>query len=682
MATTYRLNAFSIFLILLAALLIGYLLNYTWESFMGCGCGGNKKTQEGFANLSTVGEVVSGYSENAKKVMKLHSDTDVYYDQIGKNFIESIGENKLKITKRNNDDTEHTYASSSKEVIDLGIGKFSNVKHFDTGDEVTGNDSLAGFTIDENSTVADENSTVAYAKTKFEDLSGTQLLELTFAGDITSIEDTMKPTSLKVYNVSTSLTAKSDIDKKLTGMKATDTKSYRFALVAKDSNYVVPDPPSAATEFIYTADDNAFAFLHVPLKKDNVPTDVTFIHVMDLREGKSLHKETFYFRNSNVEQKFVGASIVNTTGEIDYSVLLGGTNELDFAIESMKTDLDRLGTGDFEVNTEHKSGDNAIQITARKKETTGHSAFRALITFDKNQKPILSKIETSLGTSEDGTLSSGESNDLSEQIKEYRRLQGMLFGYSEMRSPFYDYDGSPYTDYILKTEVIPPVCPSCPSCPQKGVCTNCGGKGGSGTGDKDSAASLARDFGSGTDKFIRDGADGATNLARDAVSGTYGAAKETASGVTNVAGNVASGVTDAGGKLLSGTGDFVKDSASGVGQFTKDAAGGIYGAATDVASGTVGLGKDIVSGTYNAASDVVGAVAQGIPNYGSPNPQSGPNMQMGGYANSYGGTYMNQSQQMPQTVGQDPYSYFGAVPPKKTGCNYMPRTADFSAFGK
>jgi len=35
-------------------------------------------------------------------------------------------------------------------------------------------------------------------------------------------------------------------------------------------------------------------------------------------------------------------------------------------------------------------------------------------------------------------------------------------------------------DYLLKTQIVPPVCPSCPAC-NSGACTNCGGKGGSGT---------------------------------------------------------------------------------------------------------------------------------------------------------------------------------------------------------
>ena len=39
--------------------------------------------------------------------------------------------------------------------------------------------------------------------------------------------------------------------------------------------------------------------------------------------------------------------------------------------------------------------------------------------------------------------------------------------------------------YILKTEIVPPVCPSCPNCPcYDGVCNDCGGNGGEGTYDR------------------------------------------------------------------------------------------------------------------------------------------------------------------------------------------------------
>ena len=98
--------------------------------------------------------------------------------------------------------------------------------------------------------------------------------------------------------------------------------------------------------------------------------------------------------------------------------------------------------------------------------------------------------------------------------------------------------------------------------------------------------------------------------------------------------------------------------------------------------GAYGAGKDVVGGAYGAGKDVVGGIGSIIP---------GPSASGGGYQNSYGGPgypqggynqggYMQPRQ--PATAGQDPYSYYGAVQPRYGGCNYVPRTANFSSFGK
>ena len=129
----------------------------------------------------------------------------------------------------------------------------------------------------------------------------------------------------------------------------------------------------------------------------------------------------------------------------------------------------------------------------------------------------------------------------------------------------------------------------------------------------------------GTYNAAQDVAGGATSLARDAASGTYGAAK--------------------------------------------DVAGGAYGVAKDITQGTVGLGRDFASGVGN----LFGA---------------SPTSQAGGYQNSYGGPSYNHNQggymnpRQYTAHGQDPYSYYGAVPPRSNGCNFVPRTANFSSFGR
>jgi len=184
---------------------------------------------------------------------------------------------------------------------------------------------------------------------------------------------------------------------------------------------------------------------------------------------------------------------------------------------------------------------------------------------------------------------------------------------------------------------------------------------------------LAKDTVVGTKDLAKDTVVGTKDLAKDTVSGATNLAKDTVSGATNLAKGTASGATNAIGNTLSGTGDFIQSSASGIGNFAKDAA-----------SGTVGLGKDIVGGTVGLGREIVGGVGSGVGGLLQNNPTAvgggqgyggGGGYQMGGYQNSYGGP------QMRQTHGMDPYSYHGAVPPRPS-CNYIPRTADFSAFGR
>lgn len=622
MATTYRLNAFTIFLILLATLLIAYLFNHVWENFM-CRC--NKK--EGFGTLDGYGETVGGYSLNNKKVVNLYEN--VYFDPIGKNFVETLDGNQIRITDRNNNESVHQTKQSQIATADTEVTK-------------------------------DNFDWEAYIA-KYEDLRD--------AG-IDTLDGAFQHYSSQGGPV-----------------------ENREAKVFINSNYEVPTLATNATSFIYLAkvpdgENTKHAFIHVPVtKSDESITDVTYIHVMDLEKKK--HIKTFHFFGSDIESRDVQTNMLES-GYADFSDLKG-------------TNLGNFGKSDkelsdhFTIQTKHMTSKKAIRIIVTKKDEDEKSGFKAFITFASANIPILARIEhitgkpkTNDNDSDDDSDCENErkdkDKDLIKKIKQYKSLQSSLFGFGEMRSPYFDYEGSPYSDFILKTEVVPPVCPECPSCPGNTVCIH--GKRDSTTNQQgsvnneqgsvnkkgDSAKSLARDLGSGVNDLIRDGASGTTNLARDATTGTVQIAKDT----------------------VAGTSDFVKDSASGIGEYAKDVASGTYGVASDVVKGTVGLGREIVGGLYGTASDVVkgtvgigqdvvGGIAQGIPNYGSPhagmNVGPSPNVQMGGYYNSYGGGYINP--QMPQTAGQDPYGYYGAVPARSgNSINYVPRTADFSSFGK
>ncbi len=196
------------------------------------------------------------------------------------------------------------------------------------------------------------------------------------------------------------------------------------------------------------------------------------------------------------------------------------------------------------------------------------------------------------------------------------------------------------SNLVPKSSIVPPVCPSCPSCQISGnsVCVGCGGQGGSGT----QGASLGTKAVSGTVNLLESAGSGTTQLLRDTGSGAANLARDTASGTANLA---------------------------------RDAASGTVGLAKETASGTVGLAKDVVGGTVGLAKDTVGGIANV---FGVQNPTQIQGQQQG---QGYGGGAANVNSAYGQTIaGSDPYSYFGALPPK--GSNYIPITADFSAFSK
>jgi hypothetical protein len=189
-------------------------------------------------------------------------------------------------------------------------------------------------------------------------------------------------------------------------------------------------------------------------------------------------------------------------------------------------------------------------------------------------------------------------------------------------------DGKPITnDYILRSQVVPPVCPTCPACTGNGVCTNCGGNGGSGTKTTNNApiSNLLENTGSGAVRLVRDAGSGTVSLVRDTASGTVELAKD----------------------ITSGTVGLVKDAATGTVSLVKDTASGSVELLKDV-------GKDIV--------DLVGGLTRPISN----------NLSATQSTTSSASTRYN--------PGTDPTSYFGALPSK--GGNYIPVTADFSRFGR
>lgn len=270
-----------------------------------------------------------------------------------------------------------------------------------------------------------------------------------------------------------------------------------------------------------------------------------------------------------------------------------------------------------------------------------------------DDKGVLTDNTGSVGSSGSGSVSDGsQSKNQQQQPYDFNSLNDWLFKYL-LSSGDSKLNYNTINDYMLKTQIVPPVCPTCPACPSAGgACINCGGTGGSGTQTKsqekntdtqdkkstkqseetsgkqyDDNGNLLRDAGSGTARLLRDTGSGATNLLRDTASGTVGLAKDTVSGTV--------------------------------------------GLAKDTVSGTVGLAKDAVTGTVGLVKDTAGGVLNTL---GKLAPTRVRNTNYDGDESaSAGGSYN-------VTTGSDYSSYFGALPSK--GGNYIPVTADFSKFGR
>lgn len=261
---------------------------------------------------------------------------------------------------------------------------------------------------------------------------------------------------------------------------------------------------------------------------------------------------------------------------------------------------------------------------------------------------------------------------------------GISYGSSSYNDPLYS------NDYILKTQVVPPVCPACPSCPSSGICTNCGGGGGSGTlggngttiaGGKGGAGNAevpANLTASGSGAFATtanpDTLGGATTIQ------TMGVVKG-AENVVNTAAGAASRTVDTAGNIIqktgSGTVDLLKTTGSGASNLITSGVSGAAGLAKETVGGAVGLAKETVGGVVGLAKDFGSGVANVLTrdNRGNTQQSSGGS---GGSGGSSGSGNRGNNQQSQSRI--DPYSYGGALVSKPS--NYIPVTADFSAFAK
>jgi hypothetical protein len=103
------------------------------------------------------------------------------------------------------------------------------------------------------------------------------------------------------------------------------------------------------------------------------------------------------------------------------------------------------------------------------------------------------------------------------------------------------------SNYMLKSQVVPPVCPACPACPKapsKVQCTNCGGQGGSGTLGS-SGRSVVQSDGqtrSGDPNIINNAVNTTGDLATTTIKTADNLLRDTASGTVDIASGIGGGI--------------------------------------------------------------------------------------------------------------------------------------------
>lgn len=231
-----------------------------------------------------------------------------------------------------------------------------------------------------------------------------------------------------------------------------------------------------------------------------------------------------------------------------------------------------------------------------------------------------------------------------------------------------------YTDdYLLKTQIVPPVMPASTTVIMQGSGSGSGSGSGTGVGD-----------------------------VRGPFSATASVAKDAAGVITHTGDNAVDLAKTAGGTVASGamlTGLIAADGTQAVYGDTKSAVGSLYGDAKS----TVGVFKDAGSALYGDAKSAVGSVKDTVtdaaakigggaaslfnPRQGYDQSYRGPTSAAvnSGSAGQYGfqpsQSYLPKSGTYNQNV-MDPYSVNGNRSAKETAGNYVPMTADFSRFGK
>ena len=260
--------------------------------------------------------------------------------------------------------------------------------------------------------------------------------------------------------------------------------------------------------------------------------------------------------------------------------------------------------------------------------------------------------------------------------------------------------------YMLKTEVIPPVCPACPACPASSGCNlsintngeivDCNGK--KYTPDELYKAAGAPGTWAGavaeTASSIGGVAETGLKETGDVLDKTVDAAGNTIIKTADTAGNLVTTTVDTAGNVVNKTvgtaADLASELASGIGKGISDAGSGLKDLVTDAGSGA----KDLVTDAGSGAKDLVTGAGSGLMElsenqrrmYQQQQQQGYPQQQQGYPQQQQQGYHQQQQQGYPQQQQQG-YSYGYQQPVYSNyqscsgdGSNYMPITNDFSQF--
>jgi len=624
---TFRLSPLHIFLILLGVILIGYIFYNTWESFQG-------REKEGFASWGGTDVTVKKYGSD--EGISVSNILDTTYFDPGSSTLFELSANTMYLTLQ--DGTTKTQVVSISDMYDY----FNSLNNTDSGNVIIGLNLLKT----SYNTIPCTNGNCIIDTTLQRNMYNIMGNTSASTGNILSI--------LNRYPTQNTNTAQLQMlfpnngtptgNITLTQGNLTNIGTSLF----HDTTFYTITKPSIKKNYTYQTKNGKYIFIVFPIEK----TSVTFIHIID-RPGNK-HFKSLYYMGNEMQIYTYSNKNVSTSSVTEITSQTGGSSTSSFSGDIAAVQYEGT-SGLLKVMTSHDTTKQQVLVGL----CYDTLAIRAYIQITSSGATVMkSEASNSIsgGTSGNTTSDNNFNVSLGNGIN-FSVPSSFLFSFfnSSLNSNTLN------SDFIKKTQVVPPVCPSCPSCIMNagsGVCTNCGGNGGSGTqGTQGSqgntsvtnnnggqiAADLAKGFGTG----VKETVGGAVDLGKEAVGGTVGLARDTVGGTIGLAKDTVGGAVGLTKDAVGGVGKFLEDTGSGVGKFIQSSASGLGEYA-----------KGAVSGVANAGQ---------------------------GYGQGYGqGQGQGQGQSrygMGQYGGSDPYSYYGTLP-NRPATNFMPVTADFSKFGR